>query len=204
MDLERVERELKKRLNYPYIWGRKQSDDWDKQTNFIYKTYSMESLIKKTKNFDDSLRNYAFNRWYNFWSAMAVEDIFVSHPNVQANKNRYDKLVDFKIYNIAFDHKTTVFPKGFNKNFEYAKEHKDELINWLYSNQSQQGRKHLENRLFIVLYDSKNNDHWKMKAEISLLKTKIDTYVKNFNKENLSVLNLGNGNIYSDIIWVTK
>ena len=48
----------------------------------------------------------------------------------------------------------------------------------------------------IVLYDSKNNDHWKMKAEVSLLKTKIDTYVKNFNKEDLSVLNFGNDNIY--------
>ena len=204
MDLARVERELKRRLDYPYKWGRKQSDSWDKQTNFIYTTYSVKSLLNKTKKFDESLKNYAFNRWYNFWSAMAVENIFLSHSNVQANKNRYDKLVDFKIANIPFDHKTTVFPKGFNKDFDYAKEHKDKLINWLYYNQSQQGRKHLKNRLFIVLYDSNNNEHWKLKSEIILLKKQIDLYVKNFNKENLSVLNFGDGNIYSDIIWVIK
>jgi len=35
MNLQRVERELKKRLSYPYKWGRKQSNDWDRQTNLF-------------------------------------------------------------------------------------------------------------------------------------------------------------------------
>ena len=47
MDLQRVERELKKRLPYQYSWGRKQSNSWDYDTNFIYKTYSFETLLKK-------------------------------------------------------------------------------------------------------------------------------------------------------------
>ena len=34
IDLQRLERELKKRLAYPYSWGRKQSDSWDRETHF--------------------------------------------------------------------------------------------------------------------------------------------------------------------------
>ena len=83
MDLNRVERELKKRLQYPYNWGRKQSNSWDTDTNFIYKTYTFESLLKQTHEFDQQLKDYALNRWYNFWSAMAAEDIFASHGDVE-------------------------------------------------------------------------------------------------------------------------
>jgi len=203
MDLERVERELKKRLVYPYRWGRKQSNSWDNDTNFIYQTYSFESLLRKTANFTQALQEYALNRWYNFWSAKAVEDIFTSHSNIIANKNIYDKLVDFTIDTIPFDHKTSVFPKGFQKSYQYAIQNEKELIQWLYENQSQQSRKHLENRLFVIMYDT-DNQHWKMKAEIMQLKTKIDQYVESFSIENLHQFDFGRGIVYSDIVWVTK
>ena len=204
MDLPRVERELKKRVSYPYRWGRRQSDAWDQQTNFIYTTYSVAMLLKRTEHFDQPLRDYALNRWYNFWSAMAAEDIFASHQNVVANKNTYDKLVDFKIENIPFDHKTSIFPKGFNQSYKYAKENEKELIQWLYDNQSQQGRRHLKNRLFIVLYDGKTMQHWKMKSEIMLLKSAIDQYVENFSEKQLHRFDFGEGEVFSDMIWVTK
>lgn len=133
---------------------------------------------------------------------MGVEFIFSNHRNVEPNKNHYDKLIDFKINGIPFDHKTSIFPRGFNKPLNYAFENKHELIEWLYLNQSQEGRKHLKNRLFIVLYDSVNKEHWKMKAEIQLLKEKVDNYVNNFHFDKLIKLNFGEGDIYSDIIWV--
>lgn len=203
MDLPRVERELKKRLLYQYRWGRKQSNSWDIDTNFIYKTYSFESLLKKTEQFSQELKDYALNRWFNFWSAMAAEDIFASHSNVVANKNSYDKLVDFTIDDIPFDHKTSIFPRGFNKSYEYARENKKELIQWLYDNQSQQSRKHLKNRLFIIMYD-KNNQHWKMKAEIELLKLKIDKYILGFDSFKLEAFDFGEGQVLSDIIWIER
>jgi len=204
MDLLRVEKELKKRLSYPYRWGRKQSDSWDRDTNFIYKTYTFESLLKKTEQFNQELRDYALNRWYNYWSAMTAEDIFTSHDNVEANKNIYDKLIDFKIIDIPFDHKTSIFPKGFGKSYEYAKEHKKELIQWLYENQSQEGRKHLKNRLFVVLYNDLEMQHWKMKSEIIQLKSSIDIYINNFSTKNLCKLDFGAGEVLSDIIWLQK
>ncbi len=201
MDLLRVETELKKRLAHPYKWGRKQSDDWDAKTSFIYTTYSFDKLLEKTASFDEKVRDYALNRWYNFWSAEAVENLFSLHEKVSPNINKFDKLIDFTINTTCFDHKTTVFPTGFNQTVAYAKNNPAELIQWLYLNQSQESRKHLKNRLFIVLVD-KNKEHWKLKAEIKLLKSEIDRYVGNFNSENLIQLNLENNTILSDLIWV--
>ncbi len=201
MDLVRVENELKKRLLYPYKWGRKQSDDWDAKTSFIYSTYTFKKLLEKTVDFDEKVRDYALNRWYNFWSAEAVENLFSLHEKVMPNKNKFDKLIDFTINTTSFDHKTTVFPNGFNHTVTYAKNNPDELIQWLYLNQSQEGRKHLKNRLFIVLVE-KNKEHWKLKSEIKLLKTEIDSYVENFNSDNLFKLNIENNAILSDLIWV--
>lgn len=97
-----------------------------------------------------------------------------------------------------------MFPTGFNKSFEYAKNNKKELIEWLYENQSQEGRKHLKNRLFIVIFDNKNNEHWKLKAEINLLKAAINNYVEHFSILNLTKINFGNEEILSDIIWIEK
>ena len=201
MDLLRVETELKKRLVYPYKWGRKQSDDWDAKTSFIYTTYSFEKVLEKTVSLDEKVRDYALNRWYNFWSAEAVENLFSLHEKVTPNINKFDKLIDFTINTTCFDHKTTVFPIGFNKTVAYAKNNPTELIQWLYLNQSQESRKHLKNRLFIVLVE-KNKEHWKLKAEIKLLKSEIDTYVKNFNSEKLFQHHLENNTILSDLIWV--
>ena len=83
-ELINIEKELKKRLAYPYKWGRKQNDEFDKLTNFVYKIFSFEEVLKETEtrfNNDKehkNIANYALNRWYNFWSAQAVEKIFCS------------------------------------------------------------------------------------------------------------------------------
>lgn len=204
MNLSLLEFHLKKRLIYPYVWGRKQSDNWDKKTNFIYQVRTFKELQFKIKNLDIEVKNYALNRWYNFWSAMGAEYIFSTHKIVISNKNRFDKIIDFSINNISFDHKTSVFPTGFHYSLEYALKHKKKLIQWLYKNQSQQNRKHLKNRLFIVLFDTEHHAHWKIKAEINLIKEKIDSYVESFNPNKLIQLDFGDGFIYSDIIWVIK
>jgi hypothetical protein len=179
IDLIQIEKELKKRLSYPYKWGRKQNDHFDKHTNFIYRIPSFEEVLKEIENKflsdkeHQNIANYALNRWYNFWSAQAVEKIFCSLPNVKPAIDEKDRLVDFTILpdgrqvdSVTFDHKTSIFPKNFLFPVDEAIKRTDELIKWLYKNQSQQQRKHLKNRLFIVLYSS-DGEHWKLKAEIS-------------------------------------
>jgi len=209
--LSEIEIQLKKRWNYSYKWFRKQSDQWDTHTNFIYTTQNWEDLIKAIAGIVDchNLNKeetfyYAINRWYNFWSSVAVEAIFCSIPEIIPAKNNKDKLIDFSIHNIPFDHKTSVFPKGFEKDFAYAKAHKEQLLYWLYNNQSQQRRKHLANRLFIIVH-AQNGKHWKLKAEILLLQQAISNYVATFDANQLTKLKFSeNQTALSDIIWVTQ
>lgn len=206
-----LEEELKKRTKLDYFWGRKQNDEFDRQTNFIYKIESFELLLatidyafKINAQYDD-LKNYALNRWFNFWSAKCVESIFCEQENVKPHLDSYNKFTDFYIQNIPFDHKTTVFPNRFGKSVPYGILHKGELISWLYENQSQQQRKHHKNRLFIVLVNYKEEDeHWKLKSEIGWLKDIVSAYLLNFDQTKLHSFNYENNTVYADIIWAIK
>lgn len=206
-----LEEELKKRTELNYFWGRKQDDEFDKQTNFIYKITSFELLLatikyafKDNTQYDD-LKNYALNRWFNFWSAKGVESIFCEHENVNPFLDSFNKFTDFYIQNIPFDHKTTIFPKSFGKSVPYGILHKSELIAWLYKNQSQQQRKHHKNRLFIVLVNYQEEDgDWKLKSEIGWLKEIISAYLLNFDQSKLHSFIFENNLVYADIIWAIK
>lgn len=208
--LIQIEKELKKRLAYPYKWGRKQNDEFDKLTNFVYKISNFDEVLKEIENRfkkdknHKNIANYALNRWYNFWSAQAVEKIFCSLQNVIPALDEKDRLVDFSIDGVTFDHKTSIFPKNFPYTINEAIKRTDELIIWLYKNQSQQQRKHLKNRLFIVLYSS-DGEHWKLKSEISWLKDRIEKYMKGFNPHFLLKFPLEkNQKTIADVIWVIK
>ena len=209
LDLENIEKELKKRHQFPYKWFRKQNDQWDRFTQFIYQIPNWEALIRKIAIVAESqevdkqqIFQYAANRWYNFWSAQAVEQIFTEIDGIEPVEEIKDSEKDFYLFGIPFDHKTSVFPQQFEKTFEYAKNHKNELIEWLYKNQSTQKRHHFKNRLFIIVFD-KNGEHWKLKAEISLLKKAIQKYVTLFKPEQLHSFTFAdNQTTLSDIIFV--
>ena len=209
LNLESREQELRKRLAYPYRWGRKQNDEDDRKTNFVYRIESFDEVMREIrKNFgerDEAMRDYALNRWFNFWSARAVEEIFCSLDGVTAAKER-DKLVDFTLRGIRFDHKTSVFPRQFGHDLQYARAHPIELIRWLYENQSQQGRKHLDNRLFIVLANRQClSDSWKLKAELAWLCSIIQAYVHSFDPVRLHKAQFAPNKItLADIIWAVR
>jgi len=210
LSLTYIEEQLKCRLPYTYVWGRKQNDLWDGYTNFIYNLPEWEAVLEamqatiKAYGLDKKeLFNYAANRWFNFWSAMAVEKIFTEIEGVTPSINHKDRLVDFNLRGIDFDHKTSVFPKNFKQTLFYAQNHEEELLYWLYKNQSQQQRKHLENRLFLMVH-AKDGQHWKLKAEIGWLKQIIQKYVSNFDAANLSRLQLEDKTSLAGIVWAEK
>ncbi len=211
ISLASIEKELKKRHAYSYKWFRKQNDEWDRYTKFIYQISNWEALIRKISIVAEmqeldkqQIFQYAANRWYNFWSALAVEQIFAEIEGIERVAEAKDSEKDFYLFGIPFDHKTSVFPQQFEKTFEYAQNHKSELIEWLYKNQSAQKRHHFKNRLFIIVFD-KNGEHWKLKSEISLLKKSIQKYVASFRPEQLHSFTFADGQTtLSDIIWVSK
>lgn len=209
-ELVEIQSELKKRLTIPYHWNRKQNDYLDGKTNFIYRIKSFEILlteIDKRFRSDEDFQiyfDYSLNRWFNFWSAYAVENIFCSLPDVKPAFNHRDRLKDFSIKGINFDHKSSIYPAKFEFTVDYAQQHPDVLIKWLYENQSKEKRKHFRNRLFIIFYDT-NKEHWKLKAEILWLKDLIEKYIHNFDVNNLITVKFNNDFItYSDIIWAIK
>lgn len=209
-ELLKIETELKKRIAYPYKWGRKQNDEYDRLTNFVYGEPIFDNIFSEIKakfgkdRRHDNISNYALNRWYNFWSAYAVEKIFCSMPNVVPALDEKDRLVDFTIQGAKFDHKTSIFPSKFPYKIAEAIGRTKELIEWLYRNQSQQQRKHLKNRLFIVLYSADGN-HWHLKAEITWLHSVIERYMLGFNPDYLLKFSFEPGvTAISDVIWAIK
>jgi len=210
MNLHKTEQELKKRWPYPYRWGGRQNNRRDRATDYIYHLQSFDALLAETQmRFGDAKQhdawlNYALNRWYNFWSARAVEEIFCALDAVVPARNAKDRLVDFAINGVRFDHKTSNFPRGFGHDLDYASQRPRELIEWLYQNQSQEQRKHLKNRLFIVLHAT-DGQHWKLKAEITWLKSLIENYVRGFDPTQLQRFSFERGGVtLSDIIWATR
>lgn len=210
LPLDDRELELKKRYAYPYEWGQKQNDEWDEQTDFIYHIFSFDALLKEVEaRFKGSpssgeILQYTMNRWYNFWSAKAVEQIFCLHANVRAAHDGKDRLRDFRIGEISFDHKTSTYPRGFNHDLDYGQKHPRELIEWFYTHQSQQRRKHFENRIFIVLYAS-DGQHWKLKAELAWLESLVKPYLDNFDPAKLHRFKFeGKRETTADVIWAIR
>lgn len=202
--LKAMENELKKLDNYSWQ-NVKQNDYLDRKTRFIYSIYFYNELLSKIKEagLNENEASYAKTRWYNYHSAKITESLFANSPKVKANLNQYDKLVDFSVDGINFDHKGTVFPAKIPYTLKQCFFNKKILIDWLYNNQSSQGRYHIGNRLFIVFYDLKEQKHWRLKSEISLIKNAIQNYLNTFNKDNLITFSKER-NILSDVIFIIK
>jgi hypothetical protein len=209
-DLRIRERELKKRWVYPYRWRRVQNDRFDARTRFVYDIPAFDPLLAEIeRRFADSeqfeaFRDYALNRWYNYWSARAVEGVFCALEGVTPARNRRDRLVDFTLDGVRFDHKTSVFPRGFGHDLTYAVNHPAELITWLYRHQSRQQRQHFGNRLFLVLYTG-DGAHWKLKAELTWLARVVRQYVAGFDADRVRHFNFVAGQeTRADVIWAIR
>lgn len=94
------------------------------------------------------------------------------------------------------------------KIIDEACKHPEELMIWLYENQSARlfGA---ENRLFLVLVDTKDmKQSWKMKRAFTLIKPTVKRYLDSFNAHSLKKINFTfnqkNYTSRSDIIFITK
>ncbi len=73
---------------------------------------------------------------------------------------------------------------------DHAIEHPAELAKWLYKNQGEM-RFGAENRIFLILVNKERwEDSWKLKRNVSLLKPIITNYLDEFEKKDLSAMQL--------------
>ena len=89
-----------------------------------------------------------------------------------------------------------------------ACKHPEELMEWLYKNQSARlfGA---ENRLFLILVDTKDmKQSWKMKRAFTLIEPTVNSYLDSFKAHSLKKINFKfnqkNYTSLSDIIFITK
>lgn len=209
--VKEIEQQLKYRVqSYPETkWGGFQTNFKDNQTKFIYDEsyFKFDDLLKHMNSLqlESSLIPYAVNRWYNYWSAKGIEQIVVkTFADSIAETNTKNKYQDFYIGGIPYDHKTTVFPKGFGKSYEYARQNPEELLDWLYTNQSPNTYRNSvkytrpQNRLYVVMY-AKNGAHWKLRSELTLI------YNVLLNRSEDYIINRSDGSsaIYK-LFWFVK
>ena len=186
------------------------AEKWDKQTDandfdtgFIYYCKEYRQVVDLAYANDVDLV-VATHRWYNFVCSKAVEEIFCE-LGARAEKNEKDKYTDFYINDIPFDLKVSVVPAKYPESDLTKRVEKNKLIKWLYENQSQEGRKHERNRIFIICKGNTYFDSLWLKHDFEKIKAKVKAYldytISNnvFNEVNLS----DNVNVLSDIIYIT-
>lgn len=201
-----LENELKKALNYISADWKMQNNYQDYRSNFIYKVNTVDECIKLAQMNNIEIA-YVLHRWYNFHTSTYCEKIFVEF-GAKKEEDYRNKEIDIYINNEPFDVKVSVYPKALS-NHPYdltTREGKNEMIKWLYEHQSQQQRKHLKNRLFIVCDGKTQYDNLCLKSDFEQIRNKIKTFMINVNDQGFNELEIIDGqNVYkvkSDIIYI--
>lgn len=156
--------EIDKALNSKYFqesWCR-QDTYLDRITNFIYRCNTYDEILskcdlnKESWNNEVSIENYALHRWLNLQAHDMYIDWLVDNGAIKCKA--FDREKDFTLYGVNFDLKVTRYPSYLQRKFDNAplvsRELKNKTIDWLYTNQSQGSRKHLSNKLFVVVGNS--------------------------------------------------
>lgn len=129
-----------------------QNNEQDRKTKFIYDVTDFDTLklLCNTVLSKDEDRKYAYHRWVNFQSSIYCEQLFCKY-GAKKVENRKDKNKDIYIKDIPYDVKLTTHPLSSEIKYNLKTEDGIEgLIRWLYNNQSNEGRLHFKNRIFIV------------------------------------------------------
>jgi hypothetical protein len=204
---EKLEADLKRCLNLlSQVWT-KQSDQLDKQTNFIYKADSLDSLQKMIKS-QMVNEQYALHRWYNFKTSTYLQTIFCDFGAIQET-NPYHHDIDIYILGNSFDIKLTVFPQKLSQNhFSInTRSGKNSLIRWYYANQSQESRKQILNRIYVVCDGKNQKENQILKSEFDIIRKKVKNFFMYANAHGINKIEITDllkvKMVYSEIIRVS-
>lgn len=199
---------------FPYLQSRgwiRQNNSCDYKSNFIYNTYTFNELVEHAQANDVDF-SYICHRWYNFHTSIECENIFINNGCIKESDTK-NKEIDLYINDIPYDIKLSVYPAKYisNESIE-SRTGKNDLIRWLYLNQSQQGRKHLANRLFIICKANTpvNNpvENLMLKCRFDLIEPKIEQFLRYYQTRELNSLTIQDNEAYyqvfSDVIYISN
>lgn len=189
------------------------SADWSMQnnyqdcrTNFIYRVSTLDECLERIR-LTGVDKDYALHRWYNYMISIKCEHIFCEFGAVH-DDDIYNHDVDIYINGIPFDVKVTIYPaKLSDRPYNLrTRQGKNKMIEWYYANQSQQARKQLLNRLYIVCDGANAYECLKMKSDFTLLRQKIKAFMESALTNGVNSITItDNGRTYklqSEIIYI--
>lgn len=189
------------------------SADWSMQnnyqdcrTNFIYRVSTLDECLEQIR-LTGVDKDYALHRWYNYMTSIKCEHIFCEFGAVH-DDDIYNHDVDIYINGIPFDVKVTIYPaKLSDRPYNLrTRQGKNKMIEWYYANQSQQARKQLLNRLYIVCDGTNAYECLKMKSDFTLLRQKIKAFMESALTNGVNSITItDNGRTYklqSEIIYI--
>ena len=181
----------------------KQTDANDFDTNFIYYCKNYRQVIELATDNDVDLV-IATHRWYNFICSKAVEELFCELGATPENDIK-NKTKDLYINNIPYDIKVTVLPQNYTISNISSRNEKNNLIQWLYTNQSVEGRNHSENRLFIICKSNNYFNSLWLKHKFNIIKPSIKKFLEYYSSREMNKIQLENGKtVYADAIIVSE
>ncbi len=199
-----LQEDLKKALELIKVDWNMQSNKNDSKTNFIYRVKSLDECLNEIEKHNvDKL--YTLHRWYNYKTSIKCEYIFCNYGAIHES-NRFNHDVDIYIKGIPFDVKLTVYPsKLSDRPFDLStQEGKNELIRWLYANQSQESRKQILNRIYVICDAPTSEEKLSMKSNFSLMSERIASYMRHIEKHGFNEITITENNtdynLKSDII----
>lgn len=197
LDLEEAVKECE-----PFLGSKweKQNDENDNATNFIYWCKNIIQVLDLAmSNEIDTI--YAVHRWYNFVTSKMAEELFEQFGAKPENNPKHHE-IDFYLKDIGFDLKVTVLPQNSPLNNIKTRKEKNEMIKWLYNNQSQEGRKHLSNKIFILCDAEDKKTAMLLKSNIDKLTEGIDKFINYYSDKPFNQIEIQGNLVYSDIIYI--
>lgn len=202
-----LEQDLKKCLSLINADWKMQNNYMDRRSNFIYKCNTLEECLKQIQ-ITGVDKEYALHRWYNYMTSIACEYLFCEFGATH-DEDIYNHDVDIYINGIPFDVKLTIYPaKLSHRPYDLkTRSGKNDMIKWYYANQSQQARKQMLNRLYVVCDGKDAYECLIMKSDFSILRQKISAFMSYSIKNGVNKINIiDNGITYSlqsDIIYIS-
>lgn len=182
---KQLEKDLQDTMNIISADWKMQNNSYDRATNFIYRMGSLKDCLVEIERTGVN-KGYALHRWYNYMTSIQCEYIFCEYGAVH-DTNKYNHDVDIYIDRIPFDVKLTVYPAKLSARPYDLKTRagKDDMIRWYYANQSQQNRKQMLNRLYVVCDAPTSYENMVMKSNFDLMRERISAYMQDVKANGL-------------------
>jgi len=165
-----------------FSWGIEQGQiDRKIQTEYVRRIVRYDELLRSVSaRLQADITNYVICTWFNHWTTVLIEEHLGVHPAIVPTLKSI-KGIDLFFDGQPFDLKVTYVPRGYDAT--RVLHNPTDLAIWMYEHQGEQ-RFGKDNRLFIVLLDTKNpHESWKLKREFDLVFSQIDDF---FNREKIT------------------